>query len=402
MINTDFKIRTKFSIDSYLEFTSVLMVFMQGFVITGLPIIDLKLYYLFLITNSLMIYLKYGVKLNKYLFLFLGFALVHGFITYVLFGTPLIYLIKQFIGISFAAVYFNNVFIVYDINKLFKIYLKLTIIFCVIAIIFYPTGLLDKETNRMDGLMSEPSKFIIVNIPALYYFLKQKKYRNAFILFLGIILAKSSLGYIGVLIILLFLFLRKETLKYLGFTIIPFFIVIPFLQNNDHFQSRLNSTLENLEVFQTQTFSRQVNISTYALLKNGYVAVNNFGDYIIGTGLGSFGYRHDYYIKELNIPDFIYIIGMDDLNREDANSLFLRVLSDFGLFGLFFIIIFLFLGLKAHFTNYSSEKKAICTGFFIYFLLKLIRMGHYFPEEMFFFLFMFFFMLPKFKIKRIS
>jgi len=294
------------------------------------------------------------------------------------------------------------VFLVYDINKLFKLYLKLTVVFCVIALLLHPIGILDKEIDRMDGFMSEPSKFIIVNIPALYYFLKQKKYRNAFILFLGIIFAESSLGYIGVLMILMFLFLRKETLKYLGFTIIPFFIIIPFLQQNKLFQSRLNSTLENLEVFQTHTFSNEVNLSTYALLKSAYVAVNNFEDYCIGTGLGSFAHRHDYYVKELNIPEFLYIIKLEDLNREDANSLCLRVLSDFGVFGILFMVIFVFLGLKAHFTNYSSEKKTICIGFFIYFLLKLIRMGHYFTEEMFFFLFMFFFMLPKFKFKSIS
>ncbi|SDG47530.1 O-antigen ligase family protein [Psychroflexus sediminis] len=398
-LNRSIKIKNKFSLNSYIEFTSVLMIFLQGFVIFGVFIIDLRLFYIFLIVNSVLLYSIYGIRLHKYLFGLIFFLIVHAIVVNTYYGIPWSYFIKQTIGISIVAIYFYNVFVLCDMKKMFKLYLKLAIVFCVIAIIFYPTGLLDKEFSRMDGLMTEPSKFIIINVPALYYFLNKKKFIQSFILLLGFILAQSSIGFIAIFIMLLFLFIRKSTLKYVGLTILPFFFLIPYLQTNENFQLRYNQTIENLNVFETKSFDENTNLSSFILLKSAYISINNFIDHPLGTGIGSFAYQHDVYIKDLKVSRYFEASGLKNLNREDANSMFFRILSDFGLFGLLAIIVFLFLGILVFVKDFDSEKKTVCTGILIYFLLKLLRMGHYFPEEMFFFLFMFLFNLPKITLK---
>lgn len=390
-------IKTKFSVAKYIEFSSVLMIFLQGFSIKGLHVIDIKLFYFFLIINSLLLYTKYGFRLNKYIFLIFTFLSIHGIINYIIYDFPWGNLIKQIVGIFIVIVYYYNVIVLFDLKNLFNIYLKLAVIFCVIALIFYPTGILDKELERLDGLMSEPSKFIVVNIPALYYFLKKRKYLNAFVLLFGFFLAKSSSGYLAILIMFLFLSIRKSTIKYLGLTIIPIFIIALFLKNNEFYQDRLEALKENFEIFQTKTFKNDTNISSFVLLKSAYVSINNFKDHPLGTGIGSFSEQHDKYIKLLSMPRYTVVYDIENFNREDANSLFLRTLSDLGIFGLGFIILFLFLGFTTYFVNYDLEKKTIAIGVFIYFLIKLLRMGHYFPEEQYFFLFLFIFTLPKIK-----
>jgi len=393
------KIRTKFSLVKYLEFTSVLMVFLQGFVLRNVFFVDLKLFYFFLILNSLLIFTTYGIQLHKYLLGFVVFIIFHALIVNTLYNIPYNFFIKQTLGILLVAVYFYNVFVLCDKERMFKLYLNLTIVFCLIAILFYPTGLLDKEYNRLDGLMTEPSKFIIVNVPALYYFFKKKKIIQSSILLIGFIMAQSSIGFLAILIMLVCLFLRKSTLKYFGLAILPFLFLIPYLQSNENFRLRYDQTLESLNVFETKSFENDTNLSTFILLKSVYISINNFLDHPFGTGIGSFAYQHDDYIKDLKVPRYFEESGLKNLNREDANSMFFRMLSDLGLFGLLLIGIFLFLGIMVFSKNLNPEKKTICVGVFIYFLLKLLRMGHYFPEEMFFFLFMFLFNLPKYTFR---
>jgi hypothetical protein len=375
------------------------MIFLQGFTLQNFFIIDLKLFYFFLVLNSVLLYGIYGIRLHKYLFGFISFVILHAIVVNTLYGIPWSFFIKQTVGISFVAVYFYNVFVLCDIKRMFKLYLDMALVFCLIAVLFYPTGLLDKEYNRLDGLMTEPSKFIIVNVPALYYFLKKKEFIKSFILLTGFILAQSSIGFIAIFIMLLFLFFRKNTLKYFGLAILPFLFLIPYLQTNENFQLRYDQTLENLDVFVTKSFDNNTNLSSFILLKSAYISINNFLDHPLGTGIGSFAYQHDVYIKDLSVPDYAEIYGTKNLNKEDANSMFLRILSDFGFIGLFAIGAFIFIGGYVLIKDYDSEKKTICIGVFIYFLLKLLRMGHYFPEEMFFFLFMFFFSLPKITLK---
>ena len=169
------------------------------------------------------------------------------------------------------------------------------------------------------------------------------------------------------------------------------------MSKNENFKLRYDQTLESLKVFKTKEFERTVNSSSYALLSNAYIAINNFLDHPLGTGLGSYETRYDVYKKDLILPYNIEVNKSDELNKADANSLFLRMLSDLGVFGIFLILSFFYL-------YYLLLKKktsdfGIIYGLLAYFLLKLIRQGHYFPQEFYFFMFLFLFHIKELKQK---
>ena len=73
------------------------------------------------------------------------------------------------------------------------------------------------------------------------------------------------------------------------------------------------------------------------------------------------------------------------INRTDANSLFLRMLADLGVFAVLIFMYFIYRSYKL----FSSEKKIIQQSTFFYLTVKLIREGHYFPPEFYFFLLIF-------------
>jgi len=391
--------KKKISLQGYLEFTSVLAVFMQGMVTRDF-VIDLKLFYFILIINSAVLYSKYTIKLHKYLFLILFFLVVHSICTFFIYSNYWVFWVSQIIGISFMAIYYYNIFALFDLKRMFRIYLRLSIIFCILAIILFQFGLFLQNEERLDGLMTEPSIFIYVNIPALFYFLKSKKWIPALLLLVSFVLAQSSLGFIAIIIMLLFLIVTKGNIKYLGLSIIPLLIFFSYLKNNERFNDRFESIIENLKVYQTNKIAERVNVSSFVLLKNSYMAYKNFIDHPLGTGIGSFENQHDKYLEGLKMPKFIHILKLYELNRIDASSLFLRGMSDLGVFWLLFVILVCWLGFYANSINYNDEiKKNICISSFIYILIYLIRGGHYFPEEMYFFVFLFFFNLPKIKIK---
>ena len=79
------------------------------------------------------------------------------------------------------------------------------------------------------------------------------------------------------------------------------------------------------------------------------------------------------------------------LNVDDANSLFLRLLSETGLFG---IIVFFYFLFKSHLLKKRDKSKylwIISNAILALFLIKLIRSGHYFVNGFFFFFWLYYF-----------
>jgi O-antigen ligase len=134
----------------------------------------------------------------------------------------------------------------------------------------------------------------------------------------------------------------------------------------------------------------KVNLSTYATFSNSLVAYYSFRDNpIFGHGLGSHEISYfRYVINEKIVP----LCGQGSpLNYNDAASLFSRLISETGLFGILAFFVFVF--------KFSIPKSRDRTGYLwiisgaalTMFFSKLLRMGHYFADGFFFFLWLYYF-----------
>jgi len=168
--------------------------------------------------------------------------------------------------------------------------------------------------------------------------------------------------------------------------IIPILVFIGKLsyENSEDLKIRVDDTFDSLLAINTGKFKPDTNVSSYAILSNFFVAKSNFTDHPFGSGLGSHTFMHkSIYLKQMNPPAYIKTLKLEDINSSDANSLFLRLFSELGIFGLFIAILLIFYGFK----SFGDNKDLIISqGIFIYILLKLIRDGHYFSPEIYFFI----------------
>lgn len=380
----------KVSIKKYLLYSSVFAIFTEAFFFNF--IIDWKLLYLIIIVNFLLIIkIQKTIRFNKYFLLIILGLLIHGLITNIIIGVPINYMFAQLIGITIIATYYYNFITLYDRTEIIEVYAKLSLL---VAAIGYPMWLLNINVNdgiRLQSIFKEPAHYVIVVLPACYYFLKSKRYWPFLVILGTIILSSSSIGYFGIGLMFILPNITFKRIKYL-FIITPVLIgaFIYVYSNYEFFKLRVDDTYKSLNAVNTGKFEEYTNLSTYAILSNAFVAKENVSDHPFGSGIGSHYYMHTQrYIKDLRIPPYIIVNDSKEINAKDACSLFLRICSDLGIIGFLFIIIVLFYISKAYKNNQLIFAQAVV----IYLLLKLFRDGHYFPPEMYFFIWMLYFEL---------
>jgi O-antigen ligase len=123
----------------------------------------------------------------------------------------------------------------------------------------------------------------------------------------------------------------------------------------------------------------QTNASTLAWMSNGYAAYRAFTDYpLAGTGVGTHQFSYDRYVPEV-LPKQTPAYG---LNKLDACSLFLRIVSEMGVFGLVLLAFFL-----VRFFAVKDSRHAIIPLF----IVLLVRHGNYFSFPLDFFSFVYVF-----------
>jgi hypothetical protein len=104
-----------------------------------------------------------------------------------------------------------------------------------------------------------------------------------------------------------------------------------------------------------------LNASTYASMANLWVAINA-PSRLLGTGIGT----HQQSYERLYPPTSFNLYG---LNKQDAYSLFTRLLSEFGILGLSLFLILLFKNF-----NRNNEINVSC---FFFIMTLFVRGGHY-------------------------
>ena len=247
-------------------------------------------------------------------------------------------MLSQILGITITSTFFYNLLKLYKKEEIVNLYTRFSLI---IAIVGYPLYYFGINLNvnsdlRFSSLLTEPAHYAIVVIPACYYFLKTKKYYSFLFVFISLILSESSIAYVGCALMFTLPYLTINRLKY-AVAIVPFVALVLYAvyDNNEKVKMRFDDTYESLKVVNTGKFKERTNLSTYALLSNFYIAKSNFIDHPFGTGIGShyYMYTNEYY-KYMRTPSYIKTIKLDKINSKDAASLFIRLFSEFGVFGI--------------------------------------------------------------------
>ncbi len=354
--------------------------------------VDIKAFYFVMLFNTLVLLSLGQFVLNKPLVLFYTYLAFSGLVSIAAGTNTLRAFSEQFVGITFTSLYFYNFlrFENFDFRSLFVLYTRIAYGVCWFGIVALPFQYAFHLNDlRAHSVLTEPAQFVMIVMPAIYYFFEKALFHGkhrleSIIGLLSIVLADSSVGYLGLLLVVICLIF--ESRHKLLLVTIPLVLILGIsglrmLSNN--FRLRLDDTVTAV----TKANLANANLSTFALLSNGMVAVQVLQEHpILGNGLGSHEQSREEYFPE--IPGLSSVSeDYQVMNKKEAASLFLRSASDLGFLGLCLIAIFLW---KFRLST-PDESGAINTAVLIYLILKLLRAGHYFPPEFFFFVFIYVF-----------
>jgi hypothetical protein len=379
---------------NYLIYSTVGILFSEAlFMRVGF---DLKIFYVFILINLGLVMYSKGLRLKRGHMFVLGYLFFSGICASFVGNSKLSVFLFQIVGITCTSVYFYQFFRINlgRTQSIFELYCKVSYYVCLIGIVLFAFNIAMGDYNfRLKSIMLEPAHFCGVILPAFYFYLKNfRTYKfRFFVVLASLILSLSSVGYLGIMVCLILIKKKFNLVKLSFFTgiavILGFvaYITLPFVK------LRVDDTFNALTTLEVEN----VNLSSYALISNLYVSLRVFyNSPIWGNGLGSHEVSHSKYIGSLpgsdTFEDFI------TLNAADGNSLFIRMLSDFGIIGILAVLFFIF-------KYYSGNKSRyiLSRAILVYFFYKLLREGHYFSPEMYFFVFMFYFSFKESEIEEV-
>ncbi len=404
-------------------------VFMDDFIIARekLPF-DFYVYYLiFIVSISYYIIVKGTLKLiPKWFFFAIGLLIISTFYASFASQTYGFGVIKQLIGIVFTSIAYYT-FIAYndfDIKKIFKMYLFAALLLGIYGVyeeFLHLNGIHISHTIRKTNLgfyriytiMGEPYFVAVVLIPALHFFFNST-FKNGItnnklyaliiisIVLMAYVFTFSSAGAIGLFLFVIFYFYNKNFFSFKSWKLmlLPFILLtlyFSFGKIKDEWKEFNIKTTQTITAFTKSSLSdkekKELNSSSFALYSNFLVASSSFKSFpLTGTGLGT---HENSYKKRFTMffsEDFMVRFGL--FNVKDANSLFLRLMSETGLLGLsmFFIFLFKYFLRKNGLRHPETKSLTLMNqGIFIWFLVRLVRTGNYFGNGFFLFFFIYYF-----------
>jgi hypothetical protein len=324
---------------------------------------------------------------------------------------------KIFLGVLLSASFYYYVILYYemDTEKMFRFYLKGAVIVCYIGLVQFVSyavhfspgynygWLLNKWAIvpggfgfRVNSIFSEASQFAIVISPACFVAIHNlipgtnsfglTRFQSIAIL-ITLFLTTSTTGYIGLFVILFLFVLNYGQIVYFMVGILFAILGANILYHNvPEFKTRVDTSIG---LWITGEFSTEnINSSSFVLYNNYHIAIENFKtNFLTGTGLGSHPVAFDKY-SLTNSSEFLDI----HFNKADGNSLLIRLISETGLIGIIFLIIFI----RRNFIRrnpYDNENPdwIISNAILVIIVLYLMRQGNYFLNGFPFFLWLYYF-----------
>lgn len=245
---------------------------------------------------------------------------------------------------------------------------------------------------RVISIMQEPAHLGAAMAPALFISIlnifKGTKYsinkKMSWLIIACVLLSFSLISYLGIFIVFILIMFNYKSVKLIViFTLILLILGFTAYKTSPDIRLRIDDTVA---LVSGKKPLEKVNLSTLAVYTNGFVAYRSFrNNPLFGLGLGSHPLSYDRYVSQvIDSTKNIYT-----MNKEDASGLFLRLLSETGLLGVFLFIYFIF-------RFYVSRKKEsyfwiISNAIICLFILNLLRQGNYFYNGFIFFIWLYYF-----------
>ena len=378
-----------------------IILFGSGYVFFKSPF-EFYFHYIFLFPLCAIFVFEIGVP--KFYVKLFAIPLLIGLIHVALGNNNFFTFFKIFAGISISILFFYCLIEKFNFNttKVFDIYCKACWLLCVIAIFQIASFIIGFESGynffrllnkwgvvrggiigfRVNSILSEPTYLATSLSPAVYISIRNLIMKNTFFLtkFQSIvviiisILTTSTIGYLGIIISII-LSLEILRLRYIFIAITISLVGYSIAYNNvSDFSSRVNSA-KGLWI--EEDFNNEnTNNSSFVLYNNLHIAKKNLMKYpLFGTGLGS----HETAFKNFTLTKSLIQYDFE-FNVKDGNSLFVRLCTETGVLGLFFIFIIIFNGFIYNPENNSEDLisyKIISQALFVFIILVLIRQGNY-------------------------
>jgi hypothetical protein len=306
----------------------------------------------------------------------------------------------------------------FNIKRLFKIYLNVATIVCFIGILqqlsYILLGIEYKYGYKLTSIVSEPAHLAIVLAPAFFIAINKLlfkaktqllSYKKSILVIVTWFWTMSAVAMLGIILAAVILAINKfdiigyriklKNILYIIILAVTLSTVIGIIYYNVSFiRFRVEDTWQAITA-DKGTKIKNVNLSTYALYSNFLVTKEVLkNNPAFGTGLGTHRLNYDKYLdKAYNFEDPSY--RKIEFNKDDANSLFLRLISELGVAGLLLFLFFLhrmnIRKIADNFSEYNVEMWLINNGCLLFFLMRLIRFGNYTVLGFFLFLFIFYY-----------
>ncbi len=357
---------------------------------------------------------KFG--LPKTPFKLLLIPLVVGVFQIILGNNETFLFIKIWGGVLLSVSIYHYVMEYYEFNvdKMFRLYLTWaywTAIIALIQVVSYKLNfkpgydygfLLNKGGHvvtegggiRVSSIFLEPSQLGIMLGPAAFVsiinIMRKKKYHfkiyQNIIILLAVYLSKSSTGYLGIFFAILLLGLNFGYVIYVVvFFVLGYFAALGLYNTVDEFKDRVDSSTA-LWLHDDLAY-KNVNTSSFVLYNNAQIAWANLKENpLFGTGLGS----HPVAYEKYSLTKTVVKVKGIEFNKQDGNSMLIRLTSETGLFGLVFVFILIFKCFVGYVGN-DDDNWIISGALLVIISLYLLRQGNYFLNGFPFFVWLYYY-----------
>lgn len=389
------------SVNYYLVVVAIyISIFINSYVFFTAPFEFYLGYLIYLILLPVFVS-RYGF--NKWLTNIFLILLVTGLFNIIIGNNTAVLFFKVFTGLTLSYFFYYYVIVEFEFNidQLFKWYLKGAYIAALIGLIqffsfqvgfkygYNYTWILNKWGFvpggnfgiRINSVFAEPTHLAAVLSGAffvsLYNLFRRDTYGisrvKSFVIVVVYLLSFSGLGQTGIFISLILMAISFGLVRYIFIAIPAGLLLFNVLYNNiGDFRERYDSLFS---LFTGGKFELgKTHGSSFILYNNFHVAMENVKkNPLFGTGIGS----HPVAFEKFSLAKNIKVYGFN-LNSADANSMLLRLISETGIFGVLimgFIIIKFYVKRDEQVDSYHW---IISNGILIMILLNLFRQGHYF------------------------